>query len=192
MSYTYFSYSGKFPEQKGSGISTSAGTTSDVETCAGQIINALTKKANDILCTVNDAKRIISIMRDGDTFKFNSGHLNMTIQIVEVLEINHNDDVILTDSQISRAREMIAFLGNFAKKYKDLTLSNVAVMFTDIDKENNVGNAHKILKIVAHRDNRISVVSYDTIEQKYYVSRLTNWSYDMIYSLYTNIKRICK
>lgn len=191
MSYTYFSYTGNYPEKKDSKISTPANfsvRTPDI--CADRIIDTVTKTANEVLRTVKDGKKTVSIMRDGDIIKYNCGNVNRTFHIVEKLEINHNDKVFLTDTQVSRGREMYKSLYMFAKKYKGLTLSNVAVMETDVAKQNREGNFHKVLTISVQSDNSVYVVSYDTINQKYYVSKLSDWSYDMIYALYVNISTV--
>jgi len=191
MSYTYFSYTGNYPEKKGSKISTPANfsvRTPDI--CADRIIDTVTKTANEVLRTVKDGKKIVSIMRDGDIIKYSCGNVNRTFHIVEKLEINHNDKVLLTDTQVSRGREMYKSIYMFAKKYKGLTLSNVAVMETDVAKQNREGNWHKVLTISVQSDNSVYAVSYDTIEQKYYVSKLSDWSYDMIYALYVNISTV--
>ena len=192
MFYTFFTYNGQFPESKNNviHIDRNVGNLQTKEQVMDKIIHIVMTRITSTLDLAIDEKVCCSIQRDGDVITADLGKNSMrTFQVVEELNMMNTDNVKLTSAQRNKKMDMYSDIAVFFKKNKMLTLNNIAVAFLDMPSEQEPVT-HKILKVEPQEDGFVYVLSYNPINAKYYVSRLSDWSYDMIYELYVKVKSL--
>lgn len=190
MFYTFFTYNGQYPESKNSviHIDRNVGNFQTKEQVMDKIIHIVMTRITSTLDLAIDEKICCSVQRDGDVITVDLGkNSTRTFQVVDVLNMMNTDNVELTSAQRNEKMDMYSDIAVFFKKNKTLTLNNIAVTFVDMFSEQEPV-AHKILKVEPLEDGFVYVLSYNPINAKYYVSRLSDWSYDMVYELYVKVK----
>lgn len=190
MFYTFFTYNGQYPESKNSviHIDRNVGSLQTKEQVMDKIIHIVMSRITTALDLAIDEKVCCSVQRDGDIITADLGkNSTRTFQVVDVLNMMNTDNVELTSAQRNKKMDMYSDLAVFFKKNKTLTLNNIAVTFIDMYSEQEPV-ANKILKVEPLEDGFVYVLSYNPINAKYYVSKLSDWSYDMVYDLYVRVK----
>lgn len=191
MFYTFFTYTGQYPESRNSIIHIDYHLNfTNKERVIENIIHIIMDRFSSVLSASDKDKAFCSVMRDGDIIKTQYGNNNRTFQPVKVVSLINSDNIKLTAEQRYKKIEMRKSIEDFFSKHenKRLTLSSIVIPFYDYEHDETT--THKILKVEVEQDKSILVLSYNPIKQKYVVTKLTEWSYDMIYELHTKINMI--
>lgn len=186
MYYTYFTYEGEKVADVDSNIYINSNHLTYLvkEQVFDNIINLVTERIKNLLSLETEDTVSYLITRSKDIVTVNFNQKNRVFRVVPVLSLVNNDNVVLNAEQRSEKRNMLIDIHNYFKKNKKDTLQNIFVIFSDYD--DNIDNStHSILKVVVNQmTEEILVLSYNTNNRLYYVSRLQDWSYNMIKQLH--------
>ena len=189
MYYTFFTYEGEKVADVDSNIYINSNRLTYLvkEQVVDHIINLAIERVKNLLLLETEDTVSYLITRSKDMVTVNLGKKNRVFRVVPVLSLINNDNVVLNAEQRTEKRNMLIDIRNHFKKNKKDTLQNIFVIFSDYD--DNIDNStHSILKVVVNQTTEeILVLSYDTNSRLYYVSRLQEWSYNMIKQLHKTI-----
>lgn len=189
MYYTYFTYEGEKVADADSNIYINSNRLTYLvkEQVVDNIINLVIERIKNLLLLENEDTVSYSLTRSKDIVTVNFSQKNRVFRVVPVLSLINNDNVALNAEQRTEKRNMLIDIRNHFKKNKKETLQNIFVIFSDYS--DNIDNStQNILKVVVNQmTEEILVLSYDTNSRLYYVSRLQEWSYNMIKQLHKTI-----